>query len=69
MPALHAAAFDKRRRQRRENGRGHDNDDARHRRRFLGIGCEISMMTRVPPLGWPSNLFVDAFTPETESAT
>jgi hypothetical protein len=68
MPAHNAAIFDQRRRPRRETGRDHDTDTARHYRRFLAIGCEIST-ARVPTLGWPPNLFVDNFISQPESAT
>jgi hypothetical protein len=55
-----AATFHERRRQQPENRRDRDRDDAFYLRRLVEIGLEMTAMTRVPTLDWPSNLFADA---------
>ena len=51
------ATFRKHRRKQPENRRGHDEDDTFDLRRLMAIGLEMAAMTRVPALGWPSDLF------------
>jgi hypothetical protein len=54
------APFRGRRRQRSENRRGHDADDAFNLRRIVAARLDLKTMSRVPTLDWPSDLFADA---------
>ena len=47
-------------RQQPETRRDRSKDDAFYLRRLVVIGLEMTTMTRVPALDWPSDLFPDA---------
>jgi hypothetical protein len=60
MLAQEAAPVRERHQQQPENRRDHDEDDSFFLRRLAAIRLEIAVLTRVPTLDWPSDLFANA---------
>jgi hypothetical protein len=52
-------ALRERPRQQAENRRGRSEDDTFNLRRLVAIRLERTVITRVPTLDWPSDLFAD----------
>jgi len=62
MLALEAVPFRECRQRQPENSRDQEENDLFQPRRLIAVGLEMTVMTRLPTLDWPTDLFADART-------